>query len=130
MVELRIVAGALSGQKLPISQFPCRIGRSSTADVRLLDSGVWDQHMELRLDPQVGFRFSTLGEACVLLNGAPSPEAQLRNGDEIQLGAAKIQFWLGEIRQRSQAWREILTWFGFGLLVLIQVLLIYGLIVS
>ena len=130
MVELRIVEGDLAGETVAVSYFPWVIGRSSKADLCLQDTGVWDGHLQLELDPLMGFRCSVLGEARVVLNGTPLTHAWLRNGDEIQLGAAKLQFWLSETQQKSLTAREVLTWIGLGGLAVSQVFLIYRLVIS
>ena len=59
------------------------------------------------------------------MNGEPVQSALLRNGDSIQLGAATVQFWLAEVRQRGLAGREFLVWTGIALATLSQLALIY-----
>ena len=49
----------------------------------------------------------------------------LRNGDIIELGGSKLQFWLAEARQRGLAIREWLTWIALALISLSQIALIY-----
>jgi len=52
----------------------------------------------------------------------------LRNGDLIEVGPLKIQFWLSETRQRSLRTREFFTWFALAALCAGQIVLIYGLL--
>ncbi|HWQ91015.1 MAG TPA: hypothetical protein VN673_05035, partial [Clostridia bacterium] len=60
--------------------------------------------------------------------GQPIQRALLRNGDDIDLGGLKLQFWLSETRQKPLAFRELLTWAGIALISLAQIALIYWLI--
>jgi hypothetical protein len=62
------------------------------------------------------------------VNDAPVRRAVLRNGDVISLGALKIRFSLGPVRQSSLAPREWLTWLALAALCLGQVALVYWLI--
>ena len=50
-----------------------------------------------------------------------------RNGDLIELGAVKIQFWIAKAEQIRLRWREWLTWLALILLTAAQVALIYWL---
>jgi hypothetical protein len=51
-------------------------------------------------------------------------EVVLRNGDVIAFGAAKIQFWLGEVRQGNNRLRELVTWLAIGLAAVLQGILV------
>ena len=46
---------------------------------------------------------------------------ELRNGDLIELGAVKIQFWIAKAEQIRLRWREWLTWLALILLTAAQV---------
>jgi pSer/pThr/pTyr-binding forkhead associated (FHA) protein len=102
-----------------------RIGRSATADLRIEENGVWDDHLELHFNPAQGFILRSRPEAAALVNGEPANETVLRNGDIIQIGSAKFCFWLSETRQRGLRAREWLTWVGIAAICLGQVALIY-----
>jgi len=52
----------------------------------------------------------------------------LRNGDSIEIGGVRLQFWLGETRQSGMRLQETLVWAGIGLVTLAQVVLIYFLL--
>ena len=58
----------------------------------------------------------------------PVSRAVLRNGDTIDLGGARLQFWLSDTTQRGLRFREWLTWAGIAAVTLAQVALIYWLI--
>ena len=128
MVQLRILSGKDAGVVAVVRRFPCLIGRCSTADVRLEQAGVWERHLELQLEPKQGVTAAVLPGALGTLNGEKFERKLLRNGDVIELGGGKIQFWLAPTRQRSFALREGLTWISLGVLCAGQILLIYHLL--
>src|SRR5262245_60840527 len=101
MVQLRILSGKQPGAAYFARRFPVRIGRAAANDLRLEEDGVWDQHFELGLDPAEGFLLHLYPGALATINGAPLPPTPLRNGDTIEIGSLKIQFWLTETRQRG-----------------------------
>jgi hypothetical protein len=128
MVQLRMLSGAEAGTVQGVRRFPCLIGRCSAADVRLEQAGVWDRHLQLELTPEQDITAAVLPGALAMLNGERLERTPLRNGDIIDLGAARIQFWLAPTRQRSVLLRERLTWVGLGLVCAVQILLIYVLL--
>ena len=128
MVQLKILSGANAGTEHVARRFPCVIGRASSADCRVSDAGVWDQHLELDLKIPTGFVLRLQPNALARVNGQPFEEILLRNGDLVEIGAVKIQFWLGELRQTSLAWRELATWLALAALCAVQLGLIYWLI--
>src|SRR5262245_19154743 len=99
MVRLTILSGTRAGEQCPIKQFPCVIGRSVQAQICLEEAGVWDQHLELGLDPSRRFSLRAFPDAFVTVNGQLVAQAPLRNGDLIELGAVRLQFWLDETEQ-------------------------------
>ncbi len=127
MVRLNILAGKKAGTTWVARHFPVRIGRSAEADLRLEEKGVWDQHIEIDLDQTEGFVLNAQGEAAARVNGRGVERAVLHNGDGIEVGSVKLQFWLGETRQGGLRLREWLTWMGIGALSLGQVGLIWWL---
>ena len=128
MVQLRFLSGGRRGSAQTIRRFPCCIGRAASADLRLDEAGVWDKHLLLEVDTAEGFVMTVLEGALASVNGQPLDRTRLRNGDLIEAGAATIQFWLGETRQRGLKTRETLTWAALALLCLLQVLLVYQLL--
>ncbi len=127
MVRWNILAGKKAGTTWVARRFPVRIGRSAGADLRLEEKGVWDQHIEIDLDLTEGFVLNAQGEASARVNGRGVERAVLHNGDGIEVGSVKLQFWLGETRQGGLRLREWLTWMGIGALSLGQVGLIWWL---
>ncbi len=128
MVQLKILSGKKAGASYAARRFPVRIGRAKSADLRLEDDGVWDQHLVLAFDPAAGVVMSTQTDALARLQGEPVQQAVLRNGDTIQLGSVQVRFWLSETRQGGLRWREALTWMGIAVVVLVQIGLLYGLV--
>jgi len=89
---------------------------------------VWEQHLQIDLDPKEGFVASIPSGAFATVNGHPIERAVLRNGDTIEMGAAKIQFWLAAPRQAGLRIREWLTWLAIAVISLGQIWLIYWLL--
>jgi predicted component of type VI protein secretion system len=125
MVRLKLLSGKMAGTEHSARHFPFRLGRAATADLQLEEPGVWDSHAELALDAAGAFVLRTQSEALLTVNGRPCREAVLRNGDEIDLGALKLRFWIGPTRQRSLRLREWLTWTAIVLITLAQLALVY-----
>jgi pSer/pThr/pTyr-binding forkhead associated (FHA) protein len=128
MLQLNLLSGKMAGARWEARRFPVRIGRAATSDLQLEEDGVWDQHLELDFNPAEGFVLATRPGALARVNGQPVQHAVLRNGDRLELGSAKIQFWLGDTRQRGLQIRE---WFVWTLVVatsLGQIALVYWLL--
>ncbi len=128
MVELKILSGKKAGTLWVARRFPVRIGRSPQADLQFEEDGVWNEHLELTLERQRGFLLTALPNALATVNGVPISETQLRNGDAIQLGAVRLQFWLSGARQAKLALREWAVWLGIAVISLAQVALVYYLL--
>ena len=124
MVQLRVLNGSRAGSAQTAVQFPCTIGRSPNDTLQLNEAGVWDNHLQLDMQVPDGFRLSRLGEGRACVNGSEFDELLLRNGDVIELGAVKVQFWLSDVRQSSNRRRETLVWLGLAALVLLEGVLI------
>ena len=107
--------------------FPVTIGRASSNDLRLLEPGIWDQHVEIDLELPHTFSLTTLQSSHATINDQPVRQAALRHGDVIGLGSLKLLFTLSPPAQRGLRWREWLVWLGFGLLCLGQIALVYWL---
>lgn len=127
MVQLSFLEGSLSGSNQVVRRFPCSIGRDVSSHVRVEDSGVWDQHLKIDLALDRGFVLKVRKEAHACVNGRPTEETVLKNGDLIEIGGSKIQFWLNATRQKGFRVRELLTWTALLILTFAQVVLIYWL---
>jgi len=94
----------------------------------LEEAGVWDEHLELGFNPSEGIVLRAQPDALAFVNGEPVSQTVLRNGDAIEIGCLKMQFWLSETRQVGLRFREGLTWAGIAAISLGQVGLIYWLL--
>jgi len=128
MVQFKILSGKQAGSLWVARRFPVRIGRAAGSDLRLDEDGVWDEHLLLEVRAGEGFQLRTRGEALARVNGQPVHETMLRNGDYLQIGAAELQFWLAEARQRLLGFREVLTWLMIASMVAAQIALLYWLL--
>jgi hypothetical protein len=128
MIQLKVLSGKKAGTAWVARRFPVRIGRSSAADLQLEESGVWDQHLQLYFNPEVGIVLSAQPDALAAVNGQSVHETVLRNGDAIDIGSLRMQFWLSETRQAGLRVREGLTWAGIAAISLGQIGLIYWLL--
>jgi pSer/pThr/pTyr-binding forkhead associated (FHA) protein len=125
MVQLKILSGKKAGTVWVARRFPVRIGRSAGIDLQLEEDGVWDQHFQLDFRPPEGFLLSGHPDARTSINGEPVQRALLRNGDTIEIGATKLQFWLSESLQGGLRYREWLTWAAIAVISLGQIAVIY-----
>lgn len=128
MVQIKILSGAKAGTTWVARRFPVRIGRSATADLQLQESGVWDEHLRIDFQPSAGFVLNALPNALATVNGQAVQQTALHNGDNIEIGSLRIQFWLSETRQVGLRLREWLTWAAIAAISLGQVGLIYWLL--
>ena len=127
MVQLKILSGKMAGSSWDARRFPVRVGRSATCDLHLEEQGVWDDHFRILFQPASGFVLEAHSDALVTANGQPVQRTVLRNGDTIEIGAVKLQFWLGEVPRRSL---QISEWFIWAIIVAVslgQVALVYWL---
>lgn len=106
-------------------RFPVRIGRAVVCELCLDDAGIWEQHLVLALSREKSLLLKAGPEAIVCVNGQPVTETLLRNGDTIDIGAVRIQFWLGSARQSRLLLDEALSWAAIVAAVLGQVAVLY-----
>ncbi len=128
MVQLRILSGKKAGSSWDARRFPVRIGRSLKSDLQLEEPGVWDEHLVIVLQPAEGFVVEIQPNAVATLNGQPIQRSAVRNGDTIEIGSVKVQFWLSEAPQRTQSVREVFVWTVIVFMCLVQIALIYWLL--
>lgn len=125
MIEIAVLDSSSnqSSSFLP-RRFPVIVGHSANSEVLLTAPGVWERHAEIHLDHAQGFVLRTCGDALTRVNGKPCQQAVLRNGDLLEVGGAKLRFWLRSTSQRKFRAREIATWIALGLLAAGQIALI------
>jgi pSer/pThr/pTyr-binding forkhead associated (FHA) protein len=127
MVDLRFLTGKQAGASWSARRFPVRLGRSRQADLQILEDGVWDHHAELQFVGKEGFVLQGVAEGQVLVNGKPVNEVRLRNGDQISLGSAKLQFWISRTEQKKYRVQEGLFWVALAGICVGQFGLLYWL---
>jgi predicted component of type VI protein secretion system len=125
MVRLTLISGDGPNRSTLASRFPFVVGRDPGCAWVIEGAGVWARHATLELDLKEGFRIRVEPPALLSVNGSAVNETRLRNGDLVDLGAARIRFNLSEIRCRSFHGREAATWLAIGLLGVAQLLLIH-----
>ena len=118
----------MAGTSWVARRFPVRIGRAPSSDLKLEDPGVWNEHLVLELNSTKRFSLRVHGEAITSVNGKPASEAVLRNGDVIELGSVKLQFWLNQARQKGLRLAEALTWLVLLVVTLGEIFLVYWLL--
>jgi predicted component of type VI protein secretion system len=128
MVQFQILSGRQAGVRWIARRFPVRVGRAAANDLRLEEEGVWDQHCVLNFDPAEGFILTAQSDALLTINHQPAQNGRLRNGDSIEMGSARLRFWLNESPQRSQRLREWFVWMFVVAVCLLQVALVYWLL--
>jgi len=128
MIQIKILSGIKAGSSWDARHFPVRIGRSAKSHLQLEEAGVWDDHLKLSQDRAEGFVLETHANALASINGQPVQRSILRNGDTIEVGSVKLQFWLSEPRQRGQVLRETFVWMLITAVCLGQVALVYWLL--
>ncbi len=128
MVQLQILSGKHAGAVAVARHFPFAVGRDKAADLRLEEEGIWDQHLEIKLQMPEGFTLTVHPRARATVNDEPVQHAPLRNGDLLAAGTVKIRFALSETRQSSLRAREFLTWAALAALCAGQIAMIYRLL--
>ena len=128
MIQLNILSGKMAGTSWVARRFPVRIGRAAGLELQLEETGIWDQHLLLEPDFKRGFLLKAQPQALARVNGQNVQEALLRNGDVIELGSVKLQFWLGRARPSGLWWREAVAWAAIVGVTFGQVLLLYWLL--
>lgn len=121
MFLVRWLSGPVAGSETEVDRLPLRIGRAPDADVRIESAGVWEHHftVERTLDGRVGLLANP--ECLTLVNGAPAGRVNLRNGDLLEFGDVRGQFWLAPAVPEGLRAREAAAWLCIAGLGLVQV---------
>ena len=127
MIQLNILSGRQGVGEIVVRHFPFLIGRGG-AHLPLEDAGVWDRHLQIDFTRGEGFTFTAQSEAGVILNGTPAAAGLLRNGDLLELGAARLRVWLTRTQQPGLRWRETFIWTSLLALMAAQAALVWWLL--
>jgi pSer/pThr/pTyr-binding forkhead associated (FHA) protein len=125
MLQLKILSGKKAGTEYVARRFPVRIGRAASCDFCLEENGIWDHHADIAFDPAEGFIAVTQPNARLYVGGQPVERAVLRNGDVLEIGSARVQFWLSPTAQGRFVVREAVVWSALALLCIVQIALVY-----
>jgi predicted component of type VI protein secretion system len=128
VIQLHVLSGQKSDTDVVVRQFPFVIGRDADVGLQMDDPGVWDRHFQIEFQPGDGFTFIVQSNALALINGDTVAAGTLRNGDLIELGSARLRFWLARTTQKTLRVREALTWCCLSALFVAQIMLIYWLL--
>ena len=128
MIQFQILTGKQAGAQWVARRFPVQIGRATGNDLQLEEAGVWDQHCVLSLNPAEGFILTAQPDALLTVNHAATRSIRLRNGDQVEMGSARLRFWLKEAPQRTQGFHEWLVWTLIVALCLGEIALVYWLL--
>lgn len=90
--RLRIEAGAGAPNEIPLTRDVLSIGRSSSSDVRLDDSGVSRRHAEVRLEGDDVVLVDLGSTNGTNVNGRGVERARLASGDRIELGSTVLVY--------------------------------------
>ena len=110
MVRLHILSGSMAGVHWTARHLPVRVGRAGDNDLALADPGVWERHLTIAADSAGAIGLQAEGEALVTLNHQSVRSQELRAGDEIEIGAVRLRFWLASPARRRLGWRETIVW--------------------
>ena|ERR1041385_7379220 len=128
MLQIKVLSGHTAGKIWQARCFPVHIGRAASNELQLEANGVWENHLQLSLNPEGRFFFEAAPDAFVFLNGESAQYGTLRNGDILQIGSAQLQVALSPTRQAGYLVREVFAWASIALISLCQVLLAYWLL--
>lgn len=108
-----------------LRSLPVILGRAAACGVPLEEVGVEDSHAQVRLVPGEGIWLSACGGGEVMVNGAAVQDVRLQEGDEIELGGAKLEFGFVPTVQRTFRLREWSIWVGIAALTLTQLVAVH-----
>ena len=128
MIQLNVLSGKRAGSQQVVRHFPFQIGRVAGNDLQLDDAGVWDRHLSLECERSEGFKLVTAPDALASVNNQHIQTARLHNGDIINVGSVKLQFWLAAVRQRGLHFREAFVWTLIVAATAAQFVLVYWLL--
>ena len=110
MLQVNVLSGKMAGTSHVIRHFPFVAGRGADANLRLEDPGVWEGHCSISITVDHSFLVKFLDSAPGLVNGETANEKNLRSGDVVDLGGARLQFWLCPPGLAKHTAREVFTW--------------------
>lgn len=128
MIQLEVLSGRFAGQSFDVADFPCTLGRSAGDGIRIEEPGIWERHLTFTFEAGQGVTVTRHSEAMAVVNDKSIDSHRLQPGDFIDLGALKLRFWLSPVELRREGWRENLLWIIIGLVVVVQIGLLFWLL--
>ncbi|MFO1488296.1 MAG: FHA domain-containing protein [Verrucomicrobiota bacterium] len=129
MIQLKILSGKMAGTTFVARHFPVRVGRQPGMDLQLEEPGLWDEHFQITRMDREGFFLENHPQASTTVNRAAVQQATaLRNGDVVEIGSLKLQFWLDEPRQKTLVAGEAFVWTMVAAVTAVQFAVIYWLV--
>lgn len=90
---LLVIQGPDQGRRFEIGPLPAHLGRGAQNDIRILDTEISRQHAVISCDEQGRWRITDLNSSNgTFVNGKVTPQAELGEGDQIQLGRTILLF--------------------------------------
>lgn len=112
MASIVIVAGPNEGDYYPLGRRPLVVGRDEACPVQIVDELVSRKHLQIRFNDDIkAYQALDMKSANgVFVNGRKiSDDAELADGDEIEIGKSKLLFTLEDFTDRQSAlehWRQ------------------------
>jgi len=124
MIQFVSLSGKTAGASWVARRFPVRAGRAPGNDLRLEAPGVFDQHFEVDVKSGESLELSVRGSALANVNGQPVTRCLLRNGDLVEVGSARLRFWLAPTQQSSLRASQVGVWLAWFAVLAAQVILL------
>jgi len=121
MIQLQILSGKMAGVTWTARHFPVRIGRSAESGLQLEEAGVWDHHLTIEFNPVSGFTLRAAPGALTTVNQQPATAEVLRPGDSIEIGSARLRFWIDGPIRRGLRWNELAVWMLIMIVLVLEI---------
>jgi predicted component of type VI protein secretion system len=128
MIQLQILSGKMAGSLWTARHFPVRVGRGTDNELQLEDPGVWEKHFAIAFDRGTGFTLRAETDALVTVNQQPIRSQILCVGDSIEIGSARLRFWIAEPDRRSLRWSEMTVVASIAAVVGVEIWMLCALI--
>ena len=124
MIQFVLLSGKTAGTAWVARRFPVRAGRASDSDLRLEAPGVHDRHFVVDVTSGQTLELSVLEPALVNVNSQPVTRCNLRHGDLVEAGSARLRFWLAPPRQARLWASQAGVWIAWISVLVAQLMLL------
>ncbi|MBL1217387.1 MAG: FHA domain-containing protein [Planctomycetes bacterium] len=107
MPSLVVVSGPNEGAYYPMGQRTVVIGRDESCPIQIVDDLVSRKHVQIRFDASSNDYIATDMKSAngLLVNGRRiEGEITLVDGDAIEIGKSRINYYTGDFADRDSAW--------------------------